>query len=233
LASNGAPLIQMKPEQTMRFRLASKVVLGGLLLTAAGLSPAAADTLAFGAAIFDTSASNAWETITFVATDATSTISFQGYQVPGYEIVSDAAVRLGGDGPNLLGSGWAAGAANSPFSWTFNDGSSARGLGFGSLSAHFSDIFSQAVPTKIGNSYTLSFRYSDDPGLSGFLVNLTNGPLPGALIHGPASSVPFFGQSGATGVPEPGTWALTLLGFAALGYAHRNRKRGSATRCDA
>jgi hypothetical protein len=197
------------------------------------LSPAAADTLAFGAAIFDTSASNVSESITFVATSATSTLSFQGYQVPGYEIVSDVAVRLDGVGPNLLGSGWIAGAANSPFSWTFNDGSPVRGLGFASLSAHFTDIFSQTVPTKIGDSYTLSFRYSDDPGVSGFLVNLTNDPLPRIPIRGPVPSVPFFGQSGAAAVPEPGTWVLTLLGFAALGYAHRNRQRGSVTRCDA
>lgn len=218
----------------MRFTLASKVVLGGLFLAVSGWSPAAAATLAFGAPIFDTSASNVSESITFVATGATSTLSFQGYQVPGYEHLTDVAVRLDGVGPNLLGYGWTAGNANSPFSWTFDDGSSVRGLWFGSLLARFSDIFSQAVSTEIGDSYTLSFLYSDDPGASGLLVNLTNNPLPGILISGQLSgvlgggqlpSVHFFGQSNAA-VPEPGTWALTLLGFAALGYAGRNRKRG-------
>jgi hypothetical protein len=227
--------------KTMRFTLASKVVLGGLLWAATGLSPAAADTLAFGAALLNSAGSDVSESITFVATGNTSTLSFQGYQVPGYEHLTDVAVRLDGVGPNLLGYGWTAGEADSRFSWTFDDGSSVRGLWFGSLTARFSDIFSQAVPTETGDSYTLSFLYSDDPGASGLLVNLTNGLLPGVLISarppailigGSLPGVHFFGQSNAA-VPEPGTWALTLLGFAALGYAGRNRKRGKRTIAEA
>lgn len=67
---------------------------------------------------------------------------------------------------------------------------------------------------KYGNEFTL-YEYLGTDGTGSWATNAQQG-----LSH-----IAFFGTPG-TAVPEPGTWALMLLGFGAAGYSlRRNRRR--------
>jgi PEP-CTERM motif len=226
MASNSADPSQDGTERFMRNTFGPKVVYAALVLATAPLAlsgAASADTnllsLTDSGAQTDTAYS-----FNFVATDMTETISFGGYQLPAWETVTAAAVRLDGAGQNLLYSQWTFTAATKgSYAATFKDGSSVPGLLFGGLSAGNYDTFSQVVSTVVGESYTLSFLYSNYAGPSGLLVSYhPDGSLPGGS-----------GSGQSTGVPEPSTWALTLLGFAALGYAMQNRKYRKIALADA
>jgi hypothetical protein len=164
----------------------------------------------------------------FVASDTTMTMSIGGYQLPSFENVTDVAVTQGDTGRNLLGSRWTfTAAAQGSDAFTFKDPTYIPALAFGGVSAGYYDTFSQVVETVIGDSYTLSFLFTNNAygpasadGPSGLLVSYhPDGPLPGGGSGGGA------GSTWNTGVPEPSTWAMMLLGFAALGYAGQRRRR--------
>ena len=57
-----------------------------------------------------------------------------------------------------------------------------------------------------------------------YLLNAGAGLDIVTLNFGSASTVTLF-QTGGTAVPEPGTWAMMLLGFGAAGYAMRRRRK--------
>jgi hypothetical protein len=91
--------------------------------------------------------------------------------------------------------------------------------GDGGLSGTFDlsgfDIAYYAV--KAGNAFVL-YEYLGTDGTGNWAVGGRNG-----LSH-----IAFFGTPGTTEAPEPGTWAMMLLGFGAVGGAMRRRRRGTA-----
>jgi hypothetical protein len=178
------------------------------------------------------SQSDTFFALPFLATDKTTTISISGYQPPSWEYATDISVTLSGSTTNLLGSSWFfLPAAQGSYAMTIDDGSSVPGLQFGGLTPGNYDTFSQFVPTQAGDSYVLSFFYSNNlyggPNAnspSGFLVVQIAGDPPnlGSVSTGSVSWV------ADAGVPEPSSWALMLLGFAGLGLAGYWRQRGNA-----
>jgi hypothetical protein len=93
----------------------------------------------------------------------------------------------------------------------------------------------------------LSFTYTqgvDDPDLHYFTIKQGNtyglwydvNPITSAQIDtnvledGPGFSHVTFFNTGATGVPEPGTWAMLLIGFGAVGASLRRRNSRSQMR---
>jgi hypothetical protein len=48
---------------------------------------------------------------------------------------------------------------------------------------------------------------------------------PGGTFSSPTQFVPLYADGAPGGVPEPGTWAMMLVGFASIGFALRRRPR--------
>lgn len=105
----------------------------------------------------------------------------------------------------------------------------------GSVQAY--DALDQVVSTTLGNTYTLSFWYTDSSSLSQFSDLSTNGDTTNTGGNGidilayaqaglPAACTP--GQVCVNSVPEPGTFALIAAGLAALALAGWRRKRSQA-----
>ncbi len=175
-------------------------------ICAAGACPVGATTLTLTDAPTQL---NTPETVTFTATNGEAVVKVQGYQVPDLEYVTNNTVTVSGGGPNLLGPIWrSVYAAQGSNAWTYNDGSSAPGLGFAAQNPPYMDTFYQDFATTPGVTYTYSFNYSNNTG--GF------GNAPSQLVVTAAS------------VPEPSTWALLLLGFSGLGFAGYRALRKSA-----
>ena len=70
---------------------------------------------------------------------------------------------------------------------------------------------------KAGSEFVL-YEYLGTDGTGNWAVGGRNG----------MSHIAFFGTPGTTEAPEPGTWAMMLLGFGAVGGAMRRRRRGTA-----
>ena len=65
--------------------------------------------------------------------------------------------------------------------------------------------------------------------INGYVYSVTNSPLsivpPASCIAGPETCGVTSIQGQVAAVPEPGTWALMLLGFGGIGMALRRRRR--------
>jgi PEP-CTERM motif len=146
--------------------------------------------------------------LAFTAVDATTTISFAGYNVPSFEDATDNGLYLNDAGPNLLGAVWSfAAAPTGSDSFTFDDGTAVPALAFGSVDVGSYDVYSQSIATTAGSSYNLHFNYVGEDTPAGFIVT----------------------TSGSTGaVPEPATWALMISGFMGAGVALRRRRAVAA-----
>jgi PEP-CTERM motif len=155
--------------------------------------------------------------LNFTATAAMTTLSVGGYQVQSGELVQRNSVMLSGGGPQLLGMTWtfipaasgslAGQGSDFPFGQT-----GVNELAFDGSTVGSFDTFTQTFATTPGDVYTYAFVYSNAPGIPQF-------GSPSALL---------VEISTASAVPEPSTWALTLLGFAGLGFVAYRRRRKPA-----
>jgi hypothetical protein len=97
-----------------------------------------------------------------------------------------------------------------------------------------------------GNDGQALSAWATDARLAGYRViglSVGNGGGVGDGFHGYADNVTFTTKSGSTtynfelssapAVPEPGTWALMILGFGTVGFAMRRRKAGESARAAA
>lgn len=157
------------------------------------------------------------EAFTFTATSSTTTLNFQGYDLPGTLALVNLFFATTGTSPttaNNLLAGQTFTATPSGCSAAFNTfgtGSTgiygAKDLTFGGTCTGLYDTLSSSVSTVVGQSYTLSFSLtSSAAGSTGLRISeglLTNGAGP---------------------VPEPATWAMMLLGFGGIGLAMRRKR---------
>jgi hypothetical protein len=149
-------------------------------------------------------------TVIFTATATESLVIDEGYQVNDLETLTNNVVMLLGGGPNILGSIWQYRfAALGSNSYTFADGTLIPALGFAGQDPPGTDTFYQKFATVPGDTYIYSFDYSNNTG--------GHGATPSKLV------------ATATSVPEAGTWAMLLLGFAGLGLAGYRARRGAVS----
>ncbi len=142
--------------------------------------------------------------LSFTATDTSTTVSFAGFQVPSGETATQIGLFLGGNAPNLLGQVWDfVPAAEGSLSSQFNDGSSVNGLEFAGVVVGFFDTYSQTVATTIGDSYTVDFLFTE-----------SGDNAPSELV---------VTANGAVGVSEPASVALLGAGLLGLGLIRRRK----------
>jgi PEP-CTERM motif len=110
-------------------------------------------------------------------------------------------------------------------------------LGIGVDMANAAFLVSSAQPAAPGVTYIPSGFYTDDnAGTTDFATNipLDNTSCPGGGSCNNAFAAPildFYGQPNTSAVPEPGTLAVSMIGFAALLFAW-NIKRHAKSRRD-
>ena len=142
--------------------------------------------------------------LSFNATDALTTLTFAGYQVPSYVDINNIGAFLNNAGANLLGTTWTFTAAPSgSLASQFDEGTGVNALSFAGVTAGSYDSFAQQFATTAGSSYTVNFLFSNfgSPTPSGLRVSTT------------------------AGIPEPATWGMMLLGFGGVGAILRRRRR--------
>lgn len=172
------------------------------LLASALLLPTAGHATTLVDAVNLPSQTNTPYSISFDAGAASTEIAFAGYNVPSYIDVTNISLVLTGSGTNLLASNWSFIPAPSG-SLAGEPGDS---LFFGGVTVGSYDTFFQNIGTTVGSNYTLSFLLSNNLSPNGFRVTASNATLNSA-------------------VPEPGTWAMMLIGFGAVGYSMRRARR--------
>jgi hypothetical protein len=141
--------------------------------------------------------------LSLTPTTASTTITFEGFQVHGSEDAEHIDFFLNGTSTNLLGGSWNyTQAGTSSASGTFYDGTAVPGLYFDEGVAGDDDAYSQTITVTPGASYTLDFLYANvNESANAFIVTATN----------------------IAAVPEPATWALMLIGLPGLAAVIRTR----------
>jgi PEP-CTERM motif len=192
-------------------------------------------------------------TIDFTASLSSTSVSFAFREDPAFLLLSTVSVvDLTTSSGNLLTNGNFSGGVHTdpvtgnmgvPNGWTYQNTFAATFSGFvssssasggncgglancwydGSVQAY--DAISQSINTHIGDVYQISFDLSDNGTLTTFSRLSTNGDT--TDTGGNGADVLVYAQASAVqpGVPEPGTWAMMLLGFAGLGFAFRQSRR--------
>jgi len=228
------------------------------LLAAASVVPTASAQTAPPGYILDVGALNAYGlapyaytyySTTFVATLASTTVSFAFRDDPAYFSFDDVSVALTGGGPNLLAdpgfesatvgsshpAGWgyyfyqpsildAAGIVETgaPTGYADNPNSGSNYWFDGSVLGY--DGIGQTVATTIGDSYTIGFYLAEDETYQ----NVASGLPPAEGDFNPVyRDVYVYAQSGVPPLPEPATWSMLLIGVAGIGAAIRHRRQGS------
>jgi hypothetical protein len=186
--------------------------------------------------------SNQTYTVDFVATVASTAVTFAFRQDPSFESFSNVSVvdlttssgNLDVDGNFAAGT---VGTTNAP-GWTYaniygatfggvvQSGSLCGGLGTcwydGAVQAY--DAISQTIATTVGDTYEISFQLNGGGSQNGVYSRLsTNGDV--TDTGGNGIDVLVYAESGLPPTPEPATWALMLLGVAGVGGALRSSRR--------
>jgi len=139
------------------------------------------------------------ESLSFVAGSASTTITFAGYQLSSSLQATNIDLFLTGGGPSLLGGSWDFTAAPfGSFASAFDDGTGVPALQFEGFVEDSFDTFSQTVATVSGQSYTLSFLFSNGTDSSG----------PSELV---VSTVDAGAGDSGSAVPEPSTLVLSSI----------------------
>lgn len=181
------------------------------LLLCAAIPALLAASAAHAAILVDeTNTPNPGTNYSFNVTAATNStaLSFGAYQLPSFSGVTAISVTALGSAVNLLGQTWTftpAGCGSLASQFDDGAGTGTNGLSFGGVCQGSYDIFSQSFASIAGGQYLVNFSYSNPNGTSGFRAE-TSAALTAA-------------------VPEPATWALMLLGFAAVGGLMRSSRR--------
>jgi len=140
----------------------------------------------------------------FVATQASTTLSVAGYQVPSFEQVAYNDLFQNGVGTNLLVQTWGyIPSQQGSLSVQYNDGTAVNALDFGGVVVGYYDTYFQTFSTIVGDTYTYDFTFDEDYiGPSSLLVTL---------------------DSGTSVVPEPASLGALIVGLGMVGYFRRRR----------
>ncbi len=180
------------------------------------------------------------ESVSFLGAVTDTNITFAFREDPAFISFSNVSLvdNTHAGGNLILNGNFASGSGENPTDWTFVNqyGAEASGVvssscggGFttcwydGSVQAY--DAITQLVGTTIGDSYTLSFSYSDDSSLNFFSDLSTNGDT--TNTGGNGIDILAYAQAGipaASATPEPGSMLLTATGMlSAFGWRLRRR----------
>lgn len=153
--------------------------------------------------------SNTPYVLDFVAGSTSTDIQIEGYQLPSYEQATDITLTTGG-GSNLLGENWTyTPAPSGALAFQYDDGygKGTNALDFGGVTVDSYDQFDQTITTVVGQTYDLSFLFTEDyTGPSEFVVSASD-------------------TDPVLATPEPGTLSLMLVGLGVLGSITVLRKR--------
>jgi hypothetical protein len=185
------------------------LVTGTLALALCGAGHAMADTIILLDLTNSPVQSMAPYDLTFIATAASSDISFAGYQLPADEAAFDISLNdTSTPGPNVLGQVWNfTPAASGSHASQYNDGygTGTNAVDFGGMTLGDSDTYDQIVATVAGDRYALTFLFTQyNQNGSEFTVSATN-------------------ASTGSSTPEPAS--MFLFGSGWLGVAIAARKR--------
>jgi hypothetical protein len=129
--------------------------------------------------------SNTPYVLSFTAGATTTDIQFEGYQVPSTEGATDISLTSGG-GSNLLGEYWTltpAASGSDAGQYIDGYGTGTNAVYFSGLSAGYYDQFDQLVSTVVGQTYDLSFLFTEQgSGPSSFIVSATGTPEPASMF---------------------------------------------------
>jgi hypothetical protein len=177
-------------------------------------------------------------TATFVATSTSTNLSFAFRDDPAFLELSSVSVTTG-SGSNLVANGnFAAGTigGSAPTGWSYlnyytasNGGVLKSACGISSLNCYYDgavqgyDMISQAITTKVGSAYTVTFDLNETGSATTFSRLSTNGNLTTSAGNG--VDVLVYAGALPTKAPEPSSFALLFAGLTGLGWVVRRRRR--------
>ena len=201
------------------------------------------------------SASYVGYSTSFVASSASTYLTFAIRSDPSYILLDDVSLTTGGGSNLLTNGGFESGVVgnSAPVGWTYlnlygasyggivddTDGSRVGSIGVegsfpnsgsneysdGAVQAY--DAITQDVATTPGATYDVSFYAADtNGGMGDYQALSTNGDVTDS--YGNANDLFVYAGSAIPSVPEPATWALMLVGFGGLGAALRNSRRATS-----
>jgi hypothetical protein len=149
--------------------------------------------------------------LTFTAGSASTTVTFEGYQVPAGETAGHIGLFLNGTGPNLLGQTWAFTPASSGTDTSqSSDGTSVNALLFAGVTEDSYDMYSQTIATIIGDVYMVDFLFT----------NSSNNQPSGLIVDASNANI--------SSTPLPAALPLFAGGLGLMGFLARRRKRNVA-----